>query len=169
MATRTRKKAVKSTLPTLGQIEKQVGKLRKDIERTATRVSREAVSYIPKSSRRQFNEIVDQVGTVNKRVTKAVKTARADVEDTVQDLRGTVDKRVKALRKDVTETSQKALDTVEKELRKQVEGFLKTIGVPVRSDLDGIKRRVGSLERKVEALVEGQMRKHHKASESEAA
>lgn len=173
MATRARKKATTTTIPTLGQIEKQVGKLRKDLERTATRVGREAVSYLPKSSRRQLNEIVDKVGdlggNVNKRVTKAVNTVRHDVEDTVQDLRGNVDKRVKALRKDVTETSQKAIETVEKEVRKQVESFLKTIGVPVRSDLDGIKRRIGALERKVEAIVEGAMRKQHKASESQAA
>lgn len=173
MATRARKKATTTTtIPTFGQLEKQVGRLRKDIERTVDRVSREAVRYIPKSSQRQFNDIVDKVGdlggTVSKRVTKAVNTVRADVEDTVEDLRGTVDKRVKALRKDATDSSQKVLDTVEKEVRKQVEGLLKVLGVPVRSDLDGIKRRVGALERKIEALVEGAMRKQ-KASESQAA
>jgi len=172
MATRARKKATSTTIPTFVQLEKQVGRLRKDIERTVDRVGREAVRYIPKSSQRQFNDIVDKVGdlggTVTKRVTKAVNTVRADVEDTVEDLRGTVDKRVKALRKDATTTSQKVVETVEKEVRKQLETFLKTIGVPVRSDLDGIKRRVNAIERKVEALVEGQMRKH-KVSESQAA
>lgn len=173
MATKSRKKATTTTtIPTLGQIEKQMGRLRKDIERTATRVRREAVSYLPKSSRRQFNEIVDRVGdlggNVSKRVTKAVGAVRADVEDSVEDLRGTVDKRVKAIRKDAVEGSQKVLDNLEKEVRKQVESLLRVIGIPARSELDGIKRRVGSLERKVEALVEGVMRKQ-KAGESQAA
>jgi BMFP domain-containing protein YqiC len=172
MATRTRKKTT-TTIPTFGQIEKQVGRLRKDLEKTVDRVGREAARYIPKSSRRQFTEILDKVGdlggTVTKRVTKTVNTVRADVEDTVGDLRGTVDKRVKSLRKDATEGGQKVIDTIEKEVRKQVEGFLKVLGVPVRSDLDGIKRRVGALERKVEEIVEGALRKRDKSGEAHAA
>ncbi|MFN2427482.1 MAG: phasin family protein [Candidatus Binatia bacterium] len=170
MATRSKKT---TTIPTFRQIEKQVGRLRKDLERTVDRVGREAVRYIPKSSRRQFGDILERVNdlgeTVSKRVTKTVKGVRADVEDTVDDLRGTVDKRVKALRKDATETSQKALETIEKETRKQVERLLGAIGLPLRSDFDGIKRRIGALERQVEQLVEGTLRKRAKHDESQAA
>lgn len=167
MATRTRKKSG----TTLRQIEKQVGRIRKDIERTAGRVSREAARYIPTSSRRQINEILDRVndfsGTVSKQVTRTVETVRADVEDSVGDLRGTVDKRVKALRKDATETGQKALETLEKETRKQLERVLKAIGLPLRSDLDGIKRRVVALERKLEDLIESSPRRRAKAEDDE--
>lgn len=171
MATRAKKKT--TTIPTFRQLEKQVGRLRKDIERTVDRVSREATRYIPTSSRRQINEILDKVGdlsgTVTKRVTKTVKTVAADVEDSVGDLRGTVDKRVKALTKDATATSQKALETLEKETRKQVERFLKAIGLPVRSDLDGITRRVGALERKVEEFLDAAPRKRARHDEHQAA
>ncbi len=171
MATRSKKNT--SALPTFTQIEKQVGRLRKDLERTVDRVGREAARYIPEANRRQINEILDKVGdiggTVTKRVTKTVETVRADVEDSVEDLRGTVDKRVKAIRKDAVESSQKALDTIEKETRKQLDRLLKAIGLPVRSEIDGIKRRVGTLERRIEELIESTLRKRSKSGESEAA
>jgi DNA anti-recombination protein RmuC len=157
-----------TTIPSLRQIEKQVGRLRKDLERTANRVTREAVRYIPKSSRRQLEDLVEGVNDFSETVTKRVGNVRSDIEDTVSDLRGTVDKRVKTIRKDVTERSEKALETIEKETRKRVERFLGAIGLPVRSDLDGIKRRVGALERQVEQLVEGSMRRR-KNDESAAA
>jgi gas vesicle protein len=173
MATRARKKT--TTIPAFRELEKQVGRIRKDIERTANKVSREAARYIPKGSRRQFNDLMDRVGDLPKTVTKNVKKVRANVEesveelrDTVQDLRGTVDKRVKALRKEAAENAQKTLDTIEKETRHQVERLLKVIGIPARSEIDGIKRRVGVLERKVDELAEGLMRKRGR-DESQAA
>ena len=166
MATRVKKKT--STIPSFRQLEKQVGRLRKDIERTVDRVSREATRYIPTSSRRQLNEIIDNVGdlagNVSKRVTKTVNTVRADVEDSVFDLRGTVDKRVKALRKDAVETSEKVVETVEKEARKQLDRLFKAVGVPLKGDIDVIKRRIAALERKLDDLIET-----IKEDESEAA
>jgi hypothetical protein len=168
MGTRAKKKT--NSIPSLREIEKQVGKLRKDLGKTVDRVSREAARYIPKSSRRQLEEIVEQVGdlrdSVTKSVTKTVKGVRVDVEDTVGDLRGTVEKRVKALRKDASETSTKALERLEKETRRQVERFLVAIGLPARGEVDGIKRRVGALERKVEELVELTARRRSKESEA---
>jgi polyhydroxyalkanoate synthesis regulator phasin len=162
-----------STIPSFRQIEKQVGRLRKDLEKTAKGVTREAARYIPKRSRRQLNDFVESVNdfseTLTKQVSKQVRNVRADVEDTVFDFRGTVDKRVKAIRKDATERSEKVLDTIEKETRKRVERFLGAIGLPIRSDLDGIKRRVGALERQVEQLVEGSMRRRKSSDESAAA
>lgn len=167
MATKAKSKA--NTIPTLRDLEKRATRLRKDLEKTANRVSREAVSYIPKSSRRQFNELVEKVEDLGKTVTKRAKGVRADVEDTMDDLRGTVDKRVKALRKDTTDRAQEALDQIEKETRKQVERFLKAIGLPVRSDLDGLKRRVGNLERRFEEYLDTASRRRAKVEESEAA
>jgi predicted nucleic acid-binding Zn-ribbon protein len=174
MATRARKKT--TTIPTsLKDLEKQVTKLRKDIEKTAGRVRREATRYIPKQGRRQLNDLIDRVGDLGGTVTKTVKNVRADVEgnfeelrDTVEDLRGTFDKRVKTLRKDVTDNAQTALETIETETRKQVEKLLKVLGVPAKSDIDGIKRRVGALERKLDELVEGALRKRNR-DESQAA
>jgi polyhydroxyalkanoate synthesis regulator phasin len=166
--TMARAKKNTSTIPSFGQIEKQVGRLRKDLERTVDRVGRQATRYIPKSSRRQINEIIDNVGdlagNVSKRVTKTVETVRADVEDSVFDLRGTVDKRVKALRKDAVDRSEKAVETVEREARKQLERVLRVLGVAQKADVDGVKKRLTALERKVEDLIETL-----KADESEAA
>jgi len=168
---KTKKKT--STIPSFRQIEKQVGRLRKDLEKTAKGVTREAARYIPKSSRRQIEDLVERVGdfsdTLTKQVTKQVKSVRADVEDTVFDIRGTVDKRVKAIRKDAAERTEKTFETIEKETRKRVERFLGALGLPVRSDLDGIKRRVGALERQVEQLVEGSIRRRKSSDESAAA
>lgn len=172
MATRAKKKAT-TAIPTLRDLEKQATRLRKDLGKTVDRVSREAARYIPKKNRRQFNDLLEKVNdlgeSVSKRVTKTVKNVRADVEDTVFDLRGTVDKRVKALRKDVTTSSEKALESFEKEARKRVETVLHAIGIPTRSDIDRIGRRVHALERQVEQIVEGAIRKRAKAEEHEAA
>ena len=163
------KKKTSTTIPSFRQIEKQVGRLRKDLEKTAKGVTREAARYIPKSSRRQFNDFVERVSDLGDTVTKQVKNVRADVEDTVFDIRGTVDKRVKAIRKDATERTEKTLETIEKETRKRFERFLGAFGLPVRSDLDGIKRRIGALERQVEQIVEGSMRRRKSSDESAAA
>lgn len=172
MATRAKKKQT-TTIPTFRDLEKRVGRLRKDLERTVDRVGREAARYIPKSSRRQINELLDKVGgfggTVGKKVTKTVDTVRSDVEDSVEDLRGTVDKRVKALRKDATASSQRAFETLEKETRKQLDRLFKAIGLPVRSDVDSIKRRVAAIERKIDDLFESLPRRRGKSDESEAA
>lgn len=176
MATKTKKKST-SAIPSLSQIEKrvekQVRRLQKDLRRNVKRASREASKYIPKSSRRQIGDIVDRVNdfgdSVTKTVNKTVKAVRSDVEDSFEDLRGTVDKRVSAIRKEATDTSRKAIESFEKETRKQFERLFSTIGLPVRSDIDSIRRRVGALERQVEQLVEGALRKRAKAAESEAA
>lgn len=164
MATRTKKNT--TTIPTFGQLEKQVTSIRKDIERTVDRVTREAARYIPETSRRQIGDLYDRVtdifGDNAKIVTKKVEEVRDEVEDTVEDLRGTVDKRVKTIRKDAAKSSKKAfasLETLEKEARKQVERVLGVIGVPVRGDLDNIKRRISALERKINALAETTKRK----------
>jgi DNA anti-recombination protein RmuC len=167
MATKAKSKA--STIPTLRDLEKRAARLRKDLEKTANRVTREAVRYIPKSSRRQFNELLEKAEDLGKTVTKRAKGVRSEVEDAVEDLRGTVDKRVKTLRKDTTDRAQEALDTIEKETRKQVERLLKAIGLPVRSDVEAIKRRVGNLERRFEEYMDGAARRRAKLEESEAA
>jgi len=167
MATKAKSKT--STIPTLRDLEKRATRLRKDLEKTANRVSREAARYIPKSSRKQFGELVEKVEDLSKTVTKRARSVRSEVEDTVEDLRGTVDKRVKALRKDATERVQETLETIEKETRQQFERVLKAIGLPVRSDLDGIKRRIGNLERRFEEYMDGAARRRSKVEESEAA
>lgn len=167
MATKAKSKT--STIPTLRDLEKRATRLRKDIEKTANRVSREAARYIPKSSRKQLSDLVEKVEDLGKTVTKRAKSVRSEVEDTVEDLRHTVDKRVKAVRKDATERVQETLDTIEKETRQQVERFLKAVGLPVRSDIDGLKRRVGNLERRFEEYMDGAARRRAKIEESEAA
>ena len=149
----TKRAAKTTTIPTFQDITKQVDRLRKDVEKTVEKtvesVTREAKRYLPAKSRRQINDLIHTV-------TKTVDNVRTDVEDRVSDIRGTVDKRVKALRKDTTSRSQQALDTLEKETRKQVDRLLKALGVPLRGDIDGIKRRVGAIERKLDELLAGQ-------------
>jgi len=161
-------KKIEVTIPGMADIEKRVVRLRKDVERTVGNVSREAARYLPESSKRQIDNLFEKVSdlgdSVTKTVTRTVRNVRGEVEDTVEELRGTVDKRVKALRKDTTTRGQKAFGTLEKEARKQVERLLKTLGVPVRSDLDGIKRRVGALERKIEELLKKKERSEREAA-----
>jgi polyhydroxyalkanoate synthesis regulator phasin len=161
-------KKIEVAIPGMADIEKRVVRFRKDVERTVGNVSREAARYLPEGSKRQIDNLFDKVSdlgdSVTKTVTRTVRNVRGEVEDTVEELRGTVDKRVKALRKDTTTRGQKALGTIEKEARKQIERLLKTLGVPVRSDLDGIKRRVGALERKIEELLKKKERSEREAA-----
>ena len=169
MGTRNKKKQT----TTFGAFEKQFGRLRKDLDKAVDRVTREASRVVPKATRRQLNDALGVVssvgGDVTRRVTKAVDGVRSEVEGNLEQLRGTVNQRVRTLRKDATQASEKAVADVEKEVRKQAERLFKVLGLPVKSDLDSLKRRIGAVERKIEELVEGSARKRAKAEASEAA
>ena len=151
MATKTKEAAY--GIPGFEDLSKQVRRLRKDVEHTVDRVRREATRYLPERSRRQLDDLIDRVSELGGTVTKTVDNVREDIEERVSDVRATVDKQVRAIRKDTTTRSQQALTTLEKEARKQLERFLKTIGVPLRQDLDGIRRRISAIERKIDELA----------------
>ncbi|HYB98242.1 MAG TPA: hypothetical protein VEC57_03825 [Candidatus Limnocylindrales bacterium] len=147
----TKKQA--TTIPMMDDLTRRVGRIRKDVERTVERVRREATRYLPEQGRRQLDVLVDRVSELSGTVTKTVDNVYADVEVRVSDLRGSVEKQVKALRKDTTSVSQKALTQIEKEARRQIERLLKNLGVLQRSDLDGLKRRISAIERKLDELA----------------
>jgi hypothetical protein len=81
-----------------------------------------------------------------------------DVEKRFKVVRGTVDKRVTTLRKETQSRGRQLFDGVEKETRKYVERFFKQLKLPVRGDIDALKKRVSALERRLEELEKSEPR-----------
>ena len=96
-----------------------------------------------------FAKVLNSVrGDVN----KAVDAWRSDIEKRFKVVRGTVDKRVTTLRKETQSRGRRLVDSLEKETRRYVERAFKQLKLPVRGDLEALKRRVSALERRLEEI-----------------
>ncbi len=155
----TTKKAAKTeitlTLPTLDDLGDQAGKLRKDFEKALEDAGKRAADLLPASGRKRLDEWT-------KAADKRVAGLRKDVDKRVAALRKDVDKRVDTLRKDAEKRTKSVTDTIEKEARKQLNTMFKRMRLPVRSDIDGLKRRMTSIERKLDQLGKQQSTKQAK-------
>lgn len=70
-------------------------------------------------------------------------------------MRGTVDKRVNSIRKETASQRRKIFTSVEKQTRKYVEQVFKQFKLPVRGDVDAVKRKLTVLERRIQELEKG--------------
>lgn len=138
----SKKAQITLSIPTIDDVTATVDKLREDVED----MGRRAADLLPEAGRKRLDDLLDDVS-------KRVDGVRGGVEDAIGDIRGTVDDRVAVIRKDVAARRKKTVTTLERETRKQVEKLFKRIQLPVRSDLDTVKRRLTSLERKLDQLV----------------
>jgi len=154
---RASKKTQASVLP-LKEIRQRVDRIRKDVEGAVETIGKRAVDILPREQRKQVDGVLDRINTVRGDVNKAVESWRADLEKSFKVVRGTVDKRIVTLRKETESRSQSLIGTVEKETRKYVERVFKQFKLPVRSDVDGLRRRLNALERRVEDLEKSEGR-----------
>jgi len=139
-------------VPQLGDLMARVEQLRHDVEGVVESLGKRAVNSLPASGRKQVDEVLDRISSVRGDVNKAVGSWRNDLEKRFKVVRGTVDKRVSSLRKGTESRSKKAITSVEKQARKYVERAFKQLRLPVRSDVDALKRRLTTLERRIEDL-----------------
>jgi BMFP domain-containing protein YqiC len=154
---RASKKTQASVLP-LNEIRQRVGRIRKDVEGAVETIGKRAVDILPRQQRKQVDEVLDRINSVRGDMNKAVESWRADLEKSFKVVRGTVDKRILALRKETQSRSQTLAGTVEKETRKYVERVFKQLRLPVRGDVDGLRRRLNALERRVQELEKSEGR-----------
>ena len=77
---------------------------------------------------------------------------KPDLEKRFKVVRGTVDKRVSTLRKETEKSRKKVVTSVEKQTRKYIERVFKQFKLPVRGDVDSLKRRLTMLERRIQEL-----------------
>ena len=100
----------------------------------------------------------DRITSVGHDVNKTVGGWRADLEKQFRVLRGTVDKRVTNIRKQTESRSRTLFASVEEDVRKYVDGVFKRFQLPVHSDIEGIKRRLGAIERRLAHLEKHESR-----------
>ena len=110
---------------------------------------------MPVAQRKQVDEAIDRLADVRGDLNKVVDNWRTDVEKQFKVIRGTVDKRVSTLRKDTDKRRKKAVTGFEKEARKYTSQVFKRLQIPVRSDLNNVKRRLTALERRLTDLERG--------------
>jgi archaellum component FlaC len=140
------------------QVRTRVGKIREDVEEVVGNLRKRAVRALPAGQRKQVDEVFDRITSVGHDVNKTVGGWRADLEKQFRMLRGTVDKRVTTIRKQTESRSRTLLATVEEDVRKYVDGVFKRFQLPVHSDIEGIKRRLGTIERRLAALEKHESR-----------
>ena len=102
---------------------------------------RQAVDSLPESSRKQVDGLLDRVNAVS-----------GDVNKTVDEWRSDLEKRVTTLRKETESRRKKFVTNFEKQTRRYVERVFKQFKLPVRGDVDSVKRRMTALERRVAEL-----------------
>jgi len=153
---KTRKSTAKVT--SLHEVRSRVGQIRQDVEEVVGNLRERAVRALPAGQRKQVDEVFDRITSVGHDVNKTVGSWRADLEKQFRTIRGTVDKRVTTIRKKTESRSKTLLASVEEDVRKYVDGVLKRLQVPVHSDIDGIKRRLGAIERRLAAVEKHESR-----------
>jgi polyhydroxyalkanoate synthesis regulator phasin len=149
--TRTRKKQAAPAL-SLDDLRKRADRVRKDLEDTVESLGKRAAGFLPASQRKQVDEVLDRLSEVRGDLNKTVEAWRKDFDKQFKVMRGTVDKRVTKLRKQTEKRGQKAISEIEKEARKYTARAFKRLQIPVRSDIESIKRRLTALERRLTAI-----------------
>ena len=153
-----KRKTRKSKVTSIRQVRSRVGKIRQDVEEVVGSLRKRAVRALPPDQRKQVDEVFDRLTSVGQDVNKTVGGWRADLEKQFRVLRGTVDKRVTTIRKQTESRSRNILASVEEDVRKYVDTVFKRFQLPVHSDIEGIKRRLGTIERRLAALEKHESR-----------
>jgi len=148
-------KDLRVNIPTIDELTERANRLRKDAEEVALRLGRTARGYLPEQGQRGVDTVIDQVSSVSDDISGRVDDLRDDIQGRISGLRKDVDSQVKSLRKQVESRRKKAVTAVERGTRKQVEVIFKRISLPVRGDIDAIKRRMTRIERKLDQVIEG--------------
>lgn len=157
MAKRKMKKST-AKVTSIHEVRYRVGQLRQDVEEVVGNLRKRAVRALPAGQRKQVDEVFDRITSVGHDVNKTVGGWRADLEKQFRMLRGTVDKRVTSIRKQTESRSRTILTSVEADVRKYVDGVFKRFQLPVHSDIEGIKRRLGAIERRLAQLEKHESR-----------
>jgi ElaB/YqjD/DUF883 family membrane-anchored ribosome-binding protein len=153
---KTRKPSAKVT--SIDDVRSQVKRLRSGVEDAVDTLRKRAVRALPASQRKQVDEVLDRISSVSHDVNKTVGHWRADIEKQYRVLRGTVDKRVNTIRKRASIPGTSLISNLETDVRKYVDGVFRRLQLPVHGDLETIKRRLNSIERRLSVLEKSESR-----------
>jgi BMFP domain-containing protein YqiC len=157
--TKSKKKQRTASVIAIEDIRGRVEQIRQDVEVAVGTLGKRAVGVLPREQQKVVDEVVDRVSKVGKELNSAVETWRSDLEKRFKAVAGSVDKRVNTLRKETESRSKKLAKNVEKDVRKYVNQAFKRMQLPVRTDLDSVKRRLTAIERRLAAMEKGSRRR----------
>lgn len=155
MAATKSKKQRTASVTAIEDIRGRVDQLRQDVEDAVGTLGKRAVKVLPREQQKVVDDVVDRVAGVSKDLNKTVDTWKNDVEKRFKVAAKTVDKRVAKIRKETESRSKTLAKSVEKDLRKYVNQAFKRMQLPVRTDLDSVKRRLTAIERRLTAMEKG--------------
>ena len=155
MAATKSKKQRTASVTAIEDIRGRVDQLRQDVEEAVGTLGKRAVKVLPREQQKVVDDVVDRVSNVGKDLNKTVDTWRSDLEKRFQAVTKTVDKRVAKIRKETESRSKTFAKNVDKDLRKYVNQAFKRMQLPVRTDLDSVKRRLTAIERRLTAIEKG--------------
>ncbi len=157
-STRTRKQPAAPTLLAVDELRARVDRLRHEVEDVVGTIGKRAVGVLPAGQREQVDDVLGRLNSVRGEVNRTVDSWRSDLEKRFKVIQGTVDKRVSTLRKETQSRSKKLSSGIEKDVRKYVAQIFKRLQLPVRTDIDSLKRRLTAIERRISELEKSEKR-----------
>jgi uncharacterized coiled-coil DUF342 family protein len=105
------------------------------------------------------DKLIDSIGEVREELNGRVDELREQIEERLGDARTQLDKRVTGLRKQTNGRRRELTSTAQKEAGKLATRLAKWLKLPVRGDVDSVKRRLTAIERRIDTLEKGSRRK----------
>jgi len=152
-------KAKKQPTPLFGNVTNTVDRVRGEVEGAAERFGRRAVSMLTEQQQDQVDKVIDSIGEVREDLNGRVDELREQIEERLDDVRAQLDKRVTGLRKETNGRRRELTSSAQKEARKLATRLAKWLKLPVRGDVDSVKRRLTAIERRIDSLEKGSRRK----------
>jgi uncharacterized coiled-coil DUF342 family protein len=152
-------KAKKQPTPLFGNVTNTVDRVRGEVEGAAERFGRRAVSMLTEQQQDQVDKVIDSIGEVREDLNGRVDELREQIEERLDDVRTQLDKRVTGLRKETNGRRRELTSSAQKEARKLATRLAKWLKLPVRGDVDSVKRRLTAIERRIDSLEKGSRRK----------
>ncbi len=152
-------KAKKQPTPLFGNVTNTVDRVRGEVEGAAERFGRRAVSMLTEQQQDQVDKVIDSIGEVREDLNGRVDELREQIEERLDDVRTQLDKRVTGLRKETNGRRRELTSSAQKEAGKLATRLAKWLKLPVRGDVDSVKRRLTAIERRIDSLEKGSRRK----------
>jgi polyhydroxyalkanoate synthesis regulator phasin len=117
----------------LARLRDNMKRLQRDAETLLTRTRKQASSLISRDQKRALNRLLDQA----------------------KRLGGDFEKRAQRVQKDVEQRSEKLLASLEAQITQRLEPIVRRLDLPTRKEVQGLNRRIGQLERRLQAVSAG--------------
>ena len=131
--------AKSTTFPRFGQVQDAIRNLQSEGEKLVTRIGKEAGKLVSKDRRKAIDNLISQARSIRNDIRKRSEKALKQLESRA-------------------ETLYAELESQAKQARKRIEPLVRRLTVPTKHELELIAKRLSSLEKKVEELLESKSR-----------